>query len=82
MTTSSQPTALGQYLARHGFAPNPGNTAWLGRYVGREVEIDGKPTVITLDTTAAKAASTVEELPALDVKSAKELAKTCTSRTP
>ena len=59
-----------------------GNTAWLSRYVGCEVEIDGKPTVITLDTTAAKAASTAEELPALDVKSARELAKTCTSATP
>ena len=29
MTTSSQPTALGQYLARRGFAPNPGNPTWL-----------------------------------------------------
>src|SRR5271165_2652861 len=53
-----------------------GNTARLSRYVGHEMEIAGKPTVITLDTTAPKAASTVEELPALDVKSARELAKT------
>ena len=37
MTTSSQPTALGQYLARHGFAPNPGNTAWLDRDTGQQV---------------------------------------------
>ena len=29
MTTSSQPTALGQYLARRGFAPNPGKPTWL-----------------------------------------------------
>lgn len=29
MTSSSQPTALGQYLARRGFTPNPGNPAWL-----------------------------------------------------
>jgi len=56
-----------------------GNTAWLSRYVGHEVEVNGKPTVITLDTTAAKAASTVEQLPALEVKSAKEISKTCSS---
>ncbi len=59
-----------------------GNTARLSRYVGHEMEIDGKPTIITIDTTAAKAASTAEELPALDVKSAKELAKTCSAATP
>jgi hypothetical protein len=56
-----------------------GNTAWLSRYVGHEVEVNGKPTVITLDTTVSKAASTVEELRALDVKSAKEISKTCNS---
>jgi hypothetical protein len=54
-----------------------GNTAWLSHYVGHEVEITGKPTVRTLDTTAKDAASTVEELPALEVKSAKEVSKTC-----
>lgn len=59
-----------------------GNTARLSRYVGREVEIDGKPTVITLDTTVSKAASTAEELPALDVKSARQLANTCTPAPP
>ncbi len=59
-----------------------GDTARLSRYVGHDVEINGKPTVITLDTTVTKAASTAEELPALDVKSAKELAKTCTSTAP
>jgi hypothetical protein len=59
-----------------------GNTARLSRYVGHEVEVSGKPTVITLDTTAKEAASTAEELPALDVKSAKELAQTCPSNTP
>lgn len=56
-----------------------GNTAWLSHYVGREMEVSGKPTVLTLDTTAAWAASTAEELPALDVKTAKELSKTCTT---
>jgi len=59
-----------------------GNTARLSRYVGHEMEVSGKPTVISLDTTVVWAASTVEELPALDVNSAKELAKTCTSGTP
>ena len=59
-----------------------GNTARLSHYVGHEVEITGKPTVITLDTTVAKAASTAEELPALEVKSAKELARTCPSPRP
>ena len=37
MTTSSQPAALGQYLARHGFAPNPGNPAWLDRDTGQQI---------------------------------------------
>ncbi len=59
-----------------------GNTARLSRYVGHEMEIDGKPTVVTLDTTVAWAASTAEELPALDVKSARELAKTCRAGAP
>lgn len=54
-----------------------GDTAWLSRYVGHEVEITGKPTVRTLDTTAKDAASTVEELPALEVKSAKEISRIC-----
>jgi hypothetical protein len=59
-----------------------GNTARLSRYVGHEVEVSGKPTIITLDTTVTKAASTVEELPALDVRSAKELAQACPSDRP
>ena len=56
-----------------------GNTARLSRYVGHEVEIHGKPTVITLDTTMKEAASTVEELPALEVKTAKDLSPTCSA---
>lgn len=59
-----------------------GDVAWLSRYVGHEMEVSGKPTVITLNTTVIHAASTVEELPALYVKSAKELGKTCTSEMP
>jgi hypothetical protein len=54
-----------------------GNTARLSHYVGHEVEITGKPTVRSLSTTMKNAASTVEELPALDVQSATELSKTC-----
>lgn len=59
-----------------------GNTAWLSPYVGSQMEVKGHPTVITLDTTVDGAASTVEELPALDVTSATQLGKTCTSGTP
>jgi hypothetical protein len=36
MTSSSQPDALGQYLARRGFAPNPGNPAWLDCGTGQQ----------------------------------------------
>jgi hypothetical protein len=54
-----------------------GDTAWLSQYVGREVEITGKPTIRTLDTTVIHAASTAEELPALEVKNAREISKTC-----
>ena len=59
-----------------------GSTARLSRYVGHEVEITGMPTVITLDTTVMHAASTVEELPALEVISAKQLSNTCDPATP
>ncbi len=37
MTTRSQPAALGQYLARNGFTPNPGNAAWLDRDIGQQI---------------------------------------------
>ncbi len=36
MTGNSQPAALGQYLARRGFAPNPGNPAWLDHATGQQ----------------------------------------------
>ena len=36
MTSSSQPPDLDQYLARRGFAPNPGNTAWLDLDTGQQ----------------------------------------------
>ncbi|HLI62618.1 MAG TPA: hypothetical protein VKV05_04405 [Terriglobales bacterium] len=54
-----------------------GNTAKLSHLVGHEVEVTGKPTVITLNTTVFHAASTVEMLPALEVKSAKQLPGKC-----
>ena len=57
------------------------DTAVPSRLVGHEVEITGKPTVISLDTTEIHAASTVEELPALEVKTVKELSGTCSSTT-
>jgi hypothetical protein len=53
------------------------DTAVPSRFVGHEVEITGKPTVITLNTTMVHAASSVEELPALEVKTVKELSATC-----
>ncbi len=89
---SDPPTVQGclQNSSTHYFVTRPdgtvtrltGNTAWLSRYVGHEMEVSGKPTVITLDTTEIHAASTAWELPALDVKNAKELAKTCSSGRP
>jgi hypothetical protein len=59
-----------------------GSTARLSHYVWHEVEVTGKPTVRSLDTSMKNAASTVEEQPALGVKSAKELSKTCGSAEP
>jgi hypothetical protein len=37
VTARSHPAALGQYLARHGFALNPGNSAWLDRDAGQQI---------------------------------------------
>jgi hypothetical protein len=37
MTSSSQPSDLGQYLARRGFAPNSGTPAWLDLSTGQQV---------------------------------------------
>lgn len=51
----------------------------LGRYVGQEVEITGEPTVKSLDTTVEHAASTVQEIPALEVKTVKQVSPTCSS---
>lgn len=54
-------------------------TTGLSHFDGHEVELTGKPTLIVLDTTVKQAASTVQELPALEVKTVKELSKTCSS---
>jgi hypothetical protein len=35
MTSSHQPPGLARYLARHRFAPNPGNPTWLDRDTGQ-----------------------------------------------
>jgi hypothetical protein len=35
-TSSSRPPDLTQYLARRGFAPNPGNPTWLDRATGQQ----------------------------------------------
>lgn len=59
-----------------------GDVGWLSRYVGHEMEVKGKPTVIALNTTQIHAASTVDELPALAVTSAKELGQTCAAGMP
>ncbi len=54
-----------------------GNNKAMRPYVGRKVELTGKPIVISLDTTEQHEASTVEEMPALQVKIAKELSPSC-----
>jgi hypothetical protein len=36
MTSSSKPAVLGQYLARRGFAPSPGNPTWLDLDTGHQ----------------------------------------------
>ena len=35
-TSNSQPPDLGQYLARRGFKPNPGNPTWLDCETGQQ----------------------------------------------
>jgi hypothetical protein len=37
VTSSSQPAALGPYLARHRFAPSSADPAWLDRDTGHQV---------------------------------------------
>ncbi len=58
-----------------------GDTARLSHYVGHQVEITGTPTIKTIDTSEQNIASSVEEVPAFRIKSAKLIAKTCKSST-
>jgi hypothetical protein len=58
-----------------------GNTARLSRYVGHEVEITGKPSVRTTDTSMMNAASSATEEPSLTVESAKQISGNCNSAT-
>ena len=59
-----------------------GSTAHLSHYVGHEVEITGKPTVVSVSTTMIHAASSVEEYPALEIKTVKELSGACNADKP
>lgn len=56
-----------------------GNTARLSRYARHEVEITGKPSVRTTDTSMLNIAASAEEQPALAVESAKQISETCSS---
>jgi len=56
-----------------------GSRGKLSHLVGRQVEVTGKPTIKTIDTTEAQAASTVQEIPAFEVKEVKLISKTCSS---
>ncbi len=53
----------------------------LSQYVGHEVEVNGTPRIITLDTTEDGAASTVEEFTIFYVSNVKDLAPQCTADT-
>ena len=55
-----------------------GNTGKLKHDVGHQVELTGKPTIKTIDTTETQAASTVQEIPVFQVKTAKSLSSACT----
>ena len=59
-----------------------GSTTRLSHYVGHEVEITGKPTVVSVSTTMIHAASSVEEYPALEIKTVKELSGACNASKP
>jgi len=59
-----------------------GSTTHLSHYVGHEVEITGKPTVVSVSTTMIHAASSVEEYPALEIKTVKEISGACNAAKP
>jgi hypothetical protein len=83
---ASAPTMIGGCLQRSGFQYTvtdkngksynlTGNTGKLSHYVGHQVEITGAPTIKTIDTSEQNAASTVQEVPAFKVKSAKQVSQ-------
>ncbi len=51
----------------------------LGKQVGHEVELTGKPGIRTVDTTNAGTASSAAEQHVFEVKTVKPIADTCTS---
>ncbi len=59
-----------------------GGTTHLSHYVGHEVEVTGRPTVVSISTTMIHAASSVEEYPALEIKTVKELSGACKADKP
>ncbi len=84
------PNAIHGCLQRSGFQYNlvedsgkslvlTGETGKLHHMSGHQVEITGKPTVKTINTTEQWAASTVEEIPAFEVNGAKLVSKACSS---
>jgi hypothetical protein len=92
-STQNYPPVISGCLERSGFyyavvgkdgtAYDPtGSTIHLNHYVGHEVEITGSPTVISVSTTMIHAASSVEEYPALEIKSVKELSGACNAGKP
>jgi len=56
-----------------------GDTARLSRYVGHEVEITGKPSIRTTNTSQINIASSATEQPSFTVQSGKQISATCTS---
>jgi len=51
----------------------------LKQYVGHEVQLSGKPSIKTIDTSQPGAASTAREVPIFVVKSVKDTGSTCQS---
>jgi hypothetical protein len=56
-----------------------GHSSMLHEYVGHEVQITGKSSMKTMDTTQQGAASSAKELGALKVQSVKPISDTCQS---
>ena len=54
-----------------------GSTNKLKEQIGHEVQIAGKPSTKTMESTSYGAASSAEVVPVFEVKSAKRIADTC-----